>query len=79
MNSGTSLQRTPWEQDKVAVVDRFKTRLNVWLFCSSGRTEVAVVERWPLAKVRLYNIFFKQIHEPQPINITPAELAYFGK
>ena len=63
----------------MAVVERFKTRLNVWLFCPSGKTELAVVERCPLAKVRLYNIFFKLMHEPQPINVTPAELAYFGK
>ena len=63
----------------MAVVNRFKTRLNVWLFCPPpGRTEVAVVERCPLAKVRLYNIFFKLIHDPYSINVTPAELAYFG-
>lgn len=44
----------------------------------TGRTEVAVVEGCPLAKVRLYNIFFKLIHDPYSINVTPAELAYFG-
>ena len=62
----------------MAVVDRFKTRLNVSLFCPPGRTEVAVVERCPLAKVRLYNIFFKLIHDPYSINVTPAEQAYFS-
>ena len=64
----------------MAVVNRFKTRLNVWLFCPppTGRTEVAVVEGCPLAKVRLYNIFFKLIRDPYSINVTPAELAYFG-
>ena len=37
MNSGTSLQRTPWGQDKVVVIDRFKTRLNVYMaFLSPG-------------------------------------------
>ena len=32
-----------------------ETRVNVWIFCPPGRKKVAVVERWPLPEVRLYD------------------------
>ena len=31
---------------EAAIVQRFKTRVNVWSFCPLGRKKVAVLERW---------------------------------
>ena len=33
---------------EVAVVERFYTRVNVWIFCQLGRKKVAIAERWLL-------------------------------
>ena len=32
---------------EVAVLERFQTRVDVWIFCPLGRKKVAVVKRWP--------------------------------
>ena len=39
---------------EVAVVERFYTTVKVCIFCPPGRKKVDIVERWPLAEVRLY-------------------------
>ena len=54
--SGTSLQRPPWRQKKVAIVERFKQESMYGLSAKTNDccTEEAIVERWPLVEVRLY-------------------------
>ena len=32
---------------EVAVLERFQTRVDAWIFCLPGRKKVAVVKRWP--------------------------------
>ena len=32
---------------EVAVLERFQTRVDAWIFCPLGRKKVAVVKRWP--------------------------------
>ena len=52
----------------MAVVEKFKARVNVWIFCPLGRKKVAVVERWPLADVVLYQ--GNQLHYPLDGNLS---------
>ena len=48
--SWTSLQRSPWWQKKVAIVERLK---QMWMYGLSAKKK-AVVERWPSVECRLY-------------------------
>ena len=51
----------------MAVVERFKARVSVRTFCPLGRKKAAVVERWPLADVILYQ--GNQLHYPLDGNL----------
>ena len=48
--SCTSVQRPPWGQKKVAIVERIKQK---WMYGLSGK-KMAIVERSPLLEVQLY-------------------------
>ena len=52
----------------MAVVEKFKARVNVRIFCPLGRKKAAVVERWPLADVILYQ--GNQLHYPLDGNLS---------
>ena len=52
----------------MAVVERFKARVSVRTFCPLGRKKAAVVERWPLADVILYQ--GNQLHYPLDDNLS---------
>ena len=51
------LKKSLYGQKKIAVVERFQTRVNagVWIFCQPGRKKkVAFVERWAFAEVLMF-------------------------
>ena len=52
----------------MAVVERFKARVSVRPFCPLGQKKAAVVERWPLADVILYQ--GNQLHYPLDGNLS---------
>ena len=63
---------------EVAVLERFQTRVDVWIFCPLGQNKVACRKEVALAKVRVYldilkrsclNKFYINVHQASVFTI----------